>query len=210
MGVTSSILPIFNPALASALSALWAPGPGVLVLDPPVALSLMCNALTPSSLTLAATSCAASMAAYGEDSSRSALTFIPPVTRHSVSFPDRSVTCTKVSLNEAKICATPQTSSPSLSRNARGVCQTAGRRRPRTTRTTRATRTNRLILLSNKEKRGKQTGSGAVERRPAWKFRRHFSPNPESPLSPHTYLVAGPSLTFSTSLRTFGAILVHK
>jgi hypothetical protein len=32
-----------------------------------------------------ATSCAASMAAYGEDSSRSALTFMPPVTRHRVS-----------------------------------------------------------------------------------------------------------------------------
>ena len=34
------------------------------------------------------------MAAYGEDSSRSALTFMPPVMRHIVSLPDRSVTCT--------------------------------------------------------------------------------------------------------------------
>lgn len=41
-----------------------------------------------------ATSWAASMAAYGEDSSRSAFTFIPPVMRHIVSLPDRSVTCT--------------------------------------------------------------------------------------------------------------------
>ena len=33
-----------------------------------------------------------------EDSSRSALTFIPPVTREIVSFPERSVTWTNVSL----------------------------------------------------------------------------------------------------------------
>ena len=33
------------------------------------------------------------MAAYGEASSRSAFTFMPPVTRDSVSRPDRSVTC---------------------------------------------------------------------------------------------------------------------
>lgn len=44
-------------------------------------------------LHLAATSCAASMAAYGDASSRSAFTFMPPVTRDSVSRPDRSVTC---------------------------------------------------------------------------------------------------------------------
>ena len=60
-----------------------------------------------------ATSCAASIAAYGEDSSRSAFTFMPPVTLTSVSLPDRSVTCTKVSLKDAKIWATPYTSSPS-------------------------------------------------------------------------------------------------
>lgn len=53
----------------------------------------------PTSLHLAATSWAANMAAYGEDSSRSALTFIPPVTREMVSLPERSVTWTKVSLN---------------------------------------------------------------------------------------------------------------
>lgn len=43
----------------------------------------------------AATSCAASMAAYGDASSRSAFTFIPPVTRTMVSLPDRSVMCCK-------------------------------------------------------------------------------------------------------------------
>ena len=75
VGVTSSILPIFIPDRASARRADWAPGPGVLVplpmkifqyvddrsigdsLDlPPVALILMCNALMPNSLHLAATS----------------------------------------------------------------------------------------------------------------------------------------------------------
>ena len=35
MGVQSSILPIFMPALAKALRADWAPGPGVLVRLPP-------------------------------------------------------------------------------------------------------------------------------------------------------------------------------
>jgi len=79
------------------------------------------------------------MAAYGEDSSRSALTFMPPVTRVMVSRPlesprmlayepflcmfvytgilppahgytyERSVTWTKVSLKDAKILATPKT-----------------------------------------------------------------------------------------------------
>lgn len=38
-----------------------------------------------------------------DDSSRSALTCIPPVTREMVSFPERSVTWTKVSLN---LCST--------------------------------------------------------------------------------------------------------
>ena len=35
MGVQSSILPIFMPALARALRADWAPGPGVFVRFPP-------------------------------------------------------------------------------------------------------------------------------------------------------------------------------
>ena len=75
VGVTSSILPIFIPDRASARRADWAPGPGVLVplpIDhvlafrqyihqnssdlPPVALILMCSALMPNSLHLAATS----------------------------------------------------------------------------------------------------------------------------------------------------------
>lgn len=41
--------PIFMPERASALRADWAPGPGVLVLLPPVARSLMCKAVMPSS-----------------------------------------------------------------------------------------------------------------------------------------------------------------
>ena len=54
---------------------------------PPVARILMCRAVIPTSLHRCATSWAANMAAYGEDSSRSALTFIPPVTRTTVSLP---------------------------------------------------------------------------------------------------------------------------
>ena len=38
-----------------------------------------------------------------------------------VSLPERSVMCTKVSLNEAKMCATPNTSSPSLTLNDQGL-----------------------------------------------------------------------------------------
>ena len=41
--------PILMPDLASALSADCAPGPGVLVLLPPVALNLMCTAVIPNS-----------------------------------------------------------------------------------------------------------------------------------------------------------------
>merc|ERR1712127_1066729 len=79
IGVTSSILPILSPFLARALMADWAPGPGVLDSTPPLALSLMWTALMPTSLRALQTSMAASIAAYGEDSSLSALTFIPPV-----------------------------------------------------------------------------------------------------------------------------------
>ena len=49
MGVQSSMRPIFRPERESARSADWAPGPGVFVLLPPVARSLMCSAVTPSS-----------------------------------------------------------------------------------------------------------------------------------------------------------------
>ena len=44
-------------------------------------------------MNLVATSCAANIAAYGDDSSLSAFTFIPPVTLVMVSRLDRSVTC---------------------------------------------------------------------------------------------------------------------
>merc|ERR1719334_1432695 len=71
MGVTSSILPIFIPERAKALRADWAPGPGVFVLFPPVALSLICKAVIPRFLQRSATSWAANIAAYGEASSRS-------------------------------------------------------------------------------------------------------------------------------------------
>lgn len=56
IGVTSSIRPIFIPARAKARRADWAPGPGVLVLLPPVARSLMCRAVMPNSLHFSATS----------------------------------------------------------------------------------------------------------------------------------------------------------
>ena len=72
-----------------------------MVPTPPVARILMWRAVMPISLQRVATSWAASMAAYGDDSSRSALTFMPPVTRAIVSRPERSVTWTNVSLNEA-------------------------------------------------------------------------------------------------------------
>lgn len=103
IGVTSSMRPIRIPERANALNALCAPGPGVLEPVPPVALIFICKAVIPSSLHLAETSCAANIAAYGDDSSRSALTFIPPVTRTIVSLPVKSVTCTNVSLKEAKM-----------------------------------------------------------------------------------------------------------
>ena len=49
MGVTSSMRPILRPERDRARSADWAPGPGVFVLLPPVARSLMCSAVMPSS-----------------------------------------------------------------------------------------------------------------------------------------------------------------
>ncbi len=117
IGVTSSMRPMRMPERARARRALWAPGPGVLVPVPPDARNLTWRAVIPTSRQRVATSCAASIAAYGDDSSRSALTFIPPsndmstdswhdhghspVTREIVSLPDKSVTWTKVSLNEA-------------------------------------------------------------------------------------------------------------
>lgn len=55
-GVTSSMRPIFIPERARALSADCAPGPGVFVLFPPVARSLMCSAVMPRVLHFSATS----------------------------------------------------------------------------------------------------------------------------------------------------------
>lgn len=60
------------------------------------------------------------MAAYGEDSSRSALTSMPPVRRTSVSRPDRSVTWMNVSLKDAKRWHTPKRTSFSRSAGASG------------------------------------------------------------------------------------------
>ena len=110
MGVTSSILPILIPFLAMALRADWAPGPGALSPVPPLALSLMWTAVMPSCLSLFTTSTAAIMAAYGEDSSLSDLTFIPPVTLAKVYLPVRSVTWMKVSFHVARMWQTAKIS----------------------------------------------------------------------------------------------------
>lgn len=56
MGVTSSIRPILMFERAKALNALCAPGPGVFVLLPPVALNLICKAVIPNDLHFSATS----------------------------------------------------------------------------------------------------------------------------------------------------------
>src|ERR671917_1615109 len=66
-GVTSSILPIRNPDLASALIAAWAPGPGILGPTPPTARTRICKALMPFALAVSAAATADFMAAYGED-----------------------------------------------------------------------------------------------------------------------------------------------
>jgi len=67
-------------------------GPGEV---PPVARILMCRAVIPSSLHRVATSWAANIAAYGELSSRSALTFIPPVLS-TVPYTTTTTTTTKL------------------------------------------------------------------------------------------------------------------
>ncbi len=110
MGVTSSIRPILIPLRAIALRADWAPGPGALSPFPPLALSLMWTAVMLRVLSLLTISIAACMAAYGDDSSRSALTFIPPVTLARVSLPVRSVTWMKVSFQVARMWQTAKTS----------------------------------------------------------------------------------------------------
>lgn len=65
-GADAPMRPMRISERARARRADWAPGPGVLVRLPPVALSLMWRALMPISLQRSATSCAANIAAYGE------------------------------------------------------------------------------------------------------------------------------------------------
>jgi len=89
--VTSSMRPMRNPALARARIAACAPGPGVLGPEPPGARTFMCMAVIPLSFATVATWLAHLMAAYGDDSSLSALTNMPPLARAMVSAPDRSV-----------------------------------------------------------------------------------------------------------------------
>ncbi len=80
-----------KPALARALIAACAPGPGVLGPDPPGALTLMWMAVIPLSLAVSAAALAARIAAYGDDSSLSCFTNIPPDVRAMVSAPEISV-----------------------------------------------------------------------------------------------------------------------
>lgn len=87
-----------NPALARARMAAWAPGPGVLASDPPGARTFMCMAVIPLSLAMEAAWAAARMAAYADDSRRSALTCMPPELLATVSAPDMSVKCITVLL----------------------------------------------------------------------------------------------------------------
>ena len=80
-----------KPKRANALIAAWAPGPGVRGPAPPGARTFMWIAVIPLSRAISAAAVAARIAAYGEDSMRSALTNIPPLVREIVSAPDMSV-----------------------------------------------------------------------------------------------------------------------
>ena len=91
IGVTSSMRSIRNPKRANALMAACAPGPGVRGPEPPGARTLMWMAVMPLSLATSAAPVAARMAAYGDDSMRSALTNMPPLVRAMVSAPEMSV-----------------------------------------------------------------------------------------------------------------------
>jgi len=91
MGVTSSMRPTRNPALAKARIAAWAPAPGVLAPDPPGARTFMWMAVIPLSLAMVAAWAAARMVAYADDSSRSDLTCMPPEDLDMVSAPEMSV-----------------------------------------------------------------------------------------------------------------------
>jgi hypothetical protein len=94
---------IRKPALAKALIAACAPGPGVLGPAPPGALTLMCIAVIPLSLAISAAKDAARMAAYGEDSILDALTTMPPDVLAMVSAPEMSVIWMIVLLYELKM-----------------------------------------------------------------------------------------------------------
>ena len=72
------------------------------------------------------TSIAASIAAYGDDSSRSDLTFIPPVTLANVYLPVRSVTWIKVSFHVARIWQTANTLAADLSFSVPVIACTGG------------------------------------------------------------------------------------
>ena len=87
-----------KPNRANARIAACAPGPGVRGPAPPGARTLMWIAVIPLSRATSAAAVAARMAAYGEDSIRSALTNIPPVVLEIVSAPDISVMWTRVLL----------------------------------------------------------------------------------------------------------------
>ena len=89
--MTSSMRSMRKPNLADARMAAWAPGPGVLGPAPPGARTLMWMAVIPLSLAISAAAVDARIAAYGEDSMRSALTNMPPVVRAIVSAPEISV-----------------------------------------------------------------------------------------------------------------------
>lgn len=91
IGVTSSMRSMRKPNLANALMAACAPGPGVRGPAPPGARTLMCMAVMPLSRATSAAPVAARIAAYGDDSMRSALTYIPPLVRAMVSAPEMSV-----------------------------------------------------------------------------------------------------------------------
>ena len=96
--MTSSMRSMRKPNRANARIAACAPGPGVRGPDPPGARTLMWIAVIPLSRATSAADVAARMAAYGEDSMRSALTNIPPLVRAIVSAPDMSVMCIMVLL----------------------------------------------------------------------------------------------------------------
>jgi hypothetical protein len=66
--------------------------------EPPGARTLMCIAVMPLSRATSAAPVAARMAAYGDDSMRSALTNMPPLVRAIVSAPDMSVMWIRVLL----------------------------------------------------------------------------------------------------------------